>query len=171
MVPTWRLQPVLQALVSVEVLSSLIWIRKSSSVHGRTWSWHYLMGFPFSKWPGLVLLKEMPKDPVLLWFFIAHEVATDAADDLVRPWASNAEVMDAWRISWSAVLQRLIILSSSLQLLIPAESSWMAQRTSAFRKNSPNAKLFVVHKPMPPSPGYCQMLSAVRAGNCLCSLS
>lgn len=73
---------------------------------------------------------------------IAHEVATDAAGDLVRPRASNAEVMDAWKFSWSVVLRRLIILSSSLQLLIPAESSWMAQRTDNLQKEQPQRQTF-----------------------------
>lgn len=165
-VTTWRLQPILQALVSVEVLSSLIKLGSLPVPSTTSWESHFPSGQDWFCW------KRCQRIRFYFDSSIACEMATDAAEDLVCLWVSNAEVVDAWSIFWSVVLLRLIILSSSLQFLIPLESSWMAKRTDRnFRKTSPSIQLFLLHKSMLPSPACPQLLSAVRAENCLCSLS
>lgn len=73
---------------------------------------------------------------------VACEMATHASEVLFCPWVSNAEVMDAWRISWSVVFLRLVTLSSSLQFLIPFESLWAAQRTDKLQKEQPQHQIF-----------------------------
>lgn len=105
-----------------------------------------------SRWPGLVLLKEMPKDLVLLWVSLSW---TDSVEGLVCPWVSNG-----W--SWmpedfSVVALRLIILLPCLPFLISLVPLWMAQRTGSLQKEQPQNQPFSSYKIRPISPSYFQL--------------
>lgn len=70
----------------------------------------------------------------------------------------------------SVILLKWSILSSSPKFLIWNLHEWLKE-LATLRRQGPKIKILQVHKLRFTSPGYLQLLSAVRGENCLCSLS
>lgn len=100
---------------------------------------HFLDGQDEFCWKRFKMIQFYFESPVACDSSVACEIATDADEVLFCPWVSNAEVMDAWRISWSVVLLRLAVILSAISdtfwIFMGSPKNWQASERTAPTSN------------------------------------